>query len=277
MKIGLILFTICTFGTLYSQQIPHQISFYFDFGKWKLNASEQQRLDQFLIEKQSTIIITSLEAHADTVGSEEFNKNLAFKRCNTIKNILNQALTNAPIIAGESEAQLSNTYISNEFRRVTLFYTLKESPNIPIEIPIEEKEVTTIALIPKDHKSISESVESFLDNNESNTFQYDLSILFYNNSAQTLPESIRELEELYSIMKVNKELEIIIHGHVCCTDNYQVSLIRAQAVYNYLKDRKIDIQRMKYIGHSNTKPKIYPEITEEDMKQNRRVSIEFLK
>lgn len=277
MKIGLFLFTICTFGTFYSQQIPNQISFYFDFGKWNLNASEQQRLDQFLIDKQSTIIISSLKAHTDTVGSEEFNKNLALKRCNTIKNILNQALTNAPIIAGESEAQLSNNYIPNEFRRVTLFYTLKESPKTPIEIPIEEKEVTTIDPISKDHKSISESVESFLDNSESNTFQYDLSILFYNNSAQTLPESIRELEELYSIMKMNKELEIIIHGHVCCTDNYQVSLKRAQAVYFYLKDRKIDVLRMKYVGHSNTKPKVYPEITEEDMKQNRRVSIEFLK
>lgn len=277
MKNGIFLFAICTFGTCYSQQSNNQISLYFDFGKWTLSDAEQQKLDQFLTKKNSTIIFTSLEAHTDTVGSEEFNKNLALKRCNTIKSILNQGIMNAPIIIGESEAQKSNNYVPSDFRRVTIHYTLKKFPETPIKTTPKEEVITTVVPVENNHKSISESVESFLDDSESNTLQYDLSILFYNNSAQPLPESSRELEELYSIMRTNEELEIIIHGHVCCTDSYEVSLKRAQAVYFYLKDRKIDVLRMKYVGHSNTKPKVYPEITEEDMKQNRRVSIEFLK
>ena len=279
MKVLLFLFIIYSSSIGYTQTTSKQVSFYFDFGSWTLSESEQQKLNQFLSNNSSDLIILSLEAHTDTVGSEQFNKELALKRCDTIKEALHHEILNENIIFGKSVALKSTNYSPNEFRKVTVHYTFKEPP---VEIIKTEKIIEKVEQIkpPKPIDTLSKmasSIDSFLNDSLSQTFNYDLSILFEGGTDNILKESAEELIELLTILKEKSSLRIIIHGHVCCGSDQTLSENRARAVFNFLVSNQIDRSRLKYIGHSNTQPKYPEEKTEFQRQQNRRVSIEFLK
>lgn len=281
MKITLILFVLLSYTAL-SQD--NSFTVYFDYGKYILNPTEEQRLVSFKNALNSTNKYLSLTGYTDTVSSESFNKNLAKRRIKTVLSYLQTNDSPSKIINGEKDGNLASNYKDSEFRKVTITYSIDIENIPPTEsvVPINETQQNSdeepkIKLDAVEQKSIEKSVEIFLKEENSEVLNFDLSILFYNNSDIPLPESEPEFKALYRIMRENNNLDIMIHGHVCCSDNYEISYARAKTVYNYLLEGGIDFRRMKYIGHSNSQPKISPEITEEDMKQNRRVTIEFIK
>lgn len=248
----------------HSQSLRH--TFYFDVAQSKLNAAETQKLTTFLLDSLSKINVLSITGFADTTGSENSNLVLAEKRMNEINSRLNLNPKVIKVITGEGYS-VTPAYQAAQFRKVELDYSL-----------IQETKEKFLSVIPIENESeLNKEVRKFVEDGSVKSFSFDLSILFYNASDEVLPESYPQLKELLLIMNNNPDLTIVIHGHVCCTKSYDISLQRAQRVYYYLANNKVDIQRMSYLGHSNDQPKVYPEVTEEDFKQNRRVAIEFVK
>jgi outer membrane protein OmpA-like peptidoglycan-associated protein len=97
-----------------------------------------------------------------------------------------------------------------------------------------------------------------------------------------LPESIVPLDKFYEVLKAHPELKIELQGHICCqpfpgdgmdndTGIENLSAARAKAIYDYLIQKGIDANRLRFRGMGNYYPKVDPEITEEDRIANRRV------
>lgn len=107
-------------------------------------------------------------------------------------------------------------------------------------------------------------------------------IHFAGGTSRILTESNLELQNLIEILKGNPKMKIEIQGHVNGpkqknTKQFQdLSLKRAESVYNYLIQKGIDKKRLSYKGFGNEKmlfpePKNYEEET-----LNRRVEIFIL-
>lgn len=102
----------------------------------------------------------------------------------------------------------------------------------------------------------------------------NLQVNFENANAVFLPESYHNLELLYSIMKKDSTLIVDLQGHVCCTDNYTISMQRADAVRMYLLRKGIAANRMTVEGFSNRR-RLVPDDSPENMSINRRVEAVF--
>ncbi len=163
-----------------------------------------------------------------------------------------------------------STILNNFSTQLTNLYTIKyrtDLPAIPDSINIviyssERKEIVrkTIPIVELGRKLIIEN------------------LLFETNSAE-LPESVKELEVLYQFMKNKPNVTILVEGH---TDdrgthpyNDRLSLLRAEAVKNYLVSRGIDPNRIKTVGFGKRKP-VAPNETEFGRRLNRRTEIVIL-
>lgn len=74
-----------------------------------------------------------------------------------------------------------------------------------------------------------------------------------------------------------KSVDVHIRGHVCCGPDKKLSRKRAKYVYKFLIAQGIDKKRLSYKGYSNEYPLIFPEKTEFDAFQNRRVDFQIRK
>jgi outer membrane protein OmpA-like peptidoglycan-associated protein len=103
-----------------------------------------------------------------------------------------------------------------------------------------------------------------------------------------LLESVPVLKKIEKILKKRPEYYIEIAGHVCCvgdfskdgfdhdTQTHNLSANRAENIYNYLVRNGIDSSRMVHKGYGYSEPKAYPEETDDDKDQNRRVEIRII-
>lgn len=135
--------------------------------------------------------------------------------------------------------------------------TLVKLPPI-LEVPVPEDDLSNM--------SLSEGQTVTLKN-----------IYFAHDRADFLPRSYRELNTLLRILKENPHMTIEVKGHTdnVGTDiyNQELSIARAKAVVNYLRENGISEKRLRYSGYGSTMP--VASNTEEDGRQkNRRV--EFL-
>ena len=92
-----------------------------------------------------------------------------------------------------------------------------------------------------------------------------------------ITESIPEAIALKEFMLSHPEIHADIHGHVCCADNYSLSLGRAKLITEFLIKQGVIANRLTYQGHSNHDPKVWPETNDEERQQNRRVTVDFKK
>lgn len=104
----------------------------------------------------------------------------------------------------------------------------------------------------------------------------NLDLNFQNTLDILLPESQPKVLELAKFLNEHKEINIELHGHVCCSPHMKLSLDRARRVKRILVENGIDPKRIATFGHSNTQP-IAKEDTEEGMTKNRRVEIIYKK
>lgn len=99
-------------------------------------------------------------------------------------------------------------------------------------------------------------------------------IEFVGGSDEIYPQSYAELDELYRILEKYTFKRIDLHGHVCCGDEYGLSLRRAMRIKKIFEQKGVDPAIMRTFGHSNKEP-IAKEDTEKGRQMNRRVEIEF--
>ena len=99
-------------------------------------------------------------------------------------------------------------------------------------------------------------------------------IYFETDKYDLLPTSFKTLDEVYGFLSKNQSLEISIIGH---TDNrgefhhnQELSMNRAQSVFNYLQNKGIDPARLKFSGKGASAP-VASNLTEDGRQENRRV------
>jgi outer membrane protein OmpA-like peptidoglycan-associated protein len=97
--------------------------------------------------------------------------------------------------------------------------------------------------------------------------------------ANLLPDSYFELKRLLDFLVKNKTVKIEISGH---TDNQgsdaynqKLSMKRAQAVYRYLINNGVDVNRLSFKGYGKERP-VAPNDIEENRAKNRRTEILIL-
>ena len=111
-------------------------------------------------------------------------------------------------------------------------------------------------------------------------------LYFVGGTAQVVRKSYPVLRNLLATMKDNPTLKIEIQGHVNLTPNpkekkseayYQeLSVARAQAVYDYLAKRGVSESRMIYKGFGYSKMIYSKPKTPEQMQRNRRVVVKII-
>lgn len=234
-----------------------QFEVFFDFNKDFPNQSSILALNEWIANNKD-IEITKLLGFCDSIDTKNYNKQLALRRIESIRELLGKSglkfNKNLEKIAFGKEFKQSK--IQAENRKVTIFYneiTLK---------PVESELTKQIR-----NSKVGETIK--LPN-----------IYFFNNSARIVPKSQTTLYDLLCALEENPKIKIEIQGHICCqtvTDQNDVSTARARAIYNYLIRNKIDRTRMKFKGYGISRPihKI-PERNETEADENRRVEILIL-
>jgi len=115
--------------------------------------------------------------------------------------------------------------------------------------------------------------------------------LYFQPSRHTIKgNSLQVVQELVSILETHATMRIELRGHVCCihdsgpdaidgydddTQDYDLSIQRAKAVYDFLIVHGISADRLEYHGFGG-KYRLNPDITEDQHQQNRRVEIKVL-
>lgn len=202
--------------------------------------------------------VVRLEAHCDTTGSLDYNDDLAKRRIDAVRKMLVRdrwTVSDNEKIYSERLANKAKNYSHEIFRRVDIIIQIKP----PTNAELLRMELNAF-------KADTAKVKSV-----------DLKILFHGGQTILLQESIPEAKELKDFMLANPEIRADIHGHVCCADNYPLSFNRAKKIAEFLMAQGVDANRLTFQGHSNKQPKISPERTDEDRKQNRRVVVVFKK
>ena len=105
-------------------------------------------------------------------------------------------------------------------------------------------------------------------------------IYFDLNSYALKPESYSELDFIARFLKINKLAKVQIGGH---TDdlgtekyNYELSVNRAKAVYDYLLKKRIPRERLAFKGFGDSQP-VAPNDSDENRSKNRRIEFEIVK
>lgn len=99
-------------------------------------------------------------------------------------------------------------------------------------------------------------------------------VFFETNSAQMLPESLEEIQEVYELLWEHPNLVVQIAAHTDNSgthdDNMELSGRRAQAIVEILKDKGVPEKMLQAKGYGETRP-LVPNTTEENKQKNRRV------
>lgn len=257
-----LLIILLSAGNVIAQQ---KVSVYFDFDKDLITSEQNLKLESLkqLINVGKAELV-KMEAFTDTVGSNEYNNHLARRRANFVLMELgiNQASIETKVI-GENYG-IKQDYSNQTHRRVDIWYQ---------EIAVETLKLEESAI----QSELLTKFTEFLNDSLLDETIIELSIHFVPGKAILLPESNDELWNLFDFFNYNQNINGFIRGHVCCSDDMPLSVERAAVVYNFLIDRSISPNRMKYQGYSNSIPAVSPEVTDEDRRRNRRVDVIFTK
>lgn len=259
---------------------------HFDFDKHQLTATAKATLDSFIQSgKTDAINSIQLHGHCDFVGNDTYNDHLSNQRVQAVQAYLvknNFYVTTFKILKGHGKRDPLNANATADERWL----------NRRVEIIVQQNPEKIIAVTPlvaakpKVEKTITEQIEDTAVKSGTNIVLKN--IYFVGARHELLPESLPVLEELLAVMKKNKNLKIEIRGHICClpgnVDGYDeqtgtniLSEERAKAVWQYLYDKGISLERIYYIGLGHSQPIIpYPEKSEEEKTMNRRVEIRIL-
>ena len=149
------------------------------------------------------------------------------------------------------------------------------SPNPPRSVPPPPKIILKKAQI----VSTKEIKLDSIDYKIGNTITLD-NIEFEFDKATLLPRSKMELNKLVDIMTDYPHLGILIGGHTdnVGSDNYNLNLSeeRAKSVVNYLVERNVEPERLKYEGYGSSMP-IATNETDEGRAINRRVTFTVIR
>ena len=261
--------------TGYSQQ---SFTVHFDFNKYTLTKAAGLQLDSFLLAEKENLPSTliQLSGHCDAIGSDSYNDKLSRQRIVFVK----QYLLNNGIPAGNIGNQIAHG------KRKPLNENKTEVERF-LNRRVEISFVKVITTEPPGATSLKEKLADSAIKAGTNIVLRNIN--FVGGMHQFLPESTPMLEELLDAMNTYPTLIIRIDGHICCeatiddgldgeTGLFNLSEARAKAVRDYLLANNIAASRVSYKGFGHSLPLYtYPEKTEDERIQNRRVEIKIIR
>jgi outer membrane protein OmpA-like peptidoglycan-associated protein len=243
----------------YCQDLPDTVSLYFRSGIYKLNSEQLAFLDEKLYSGHFSEPMEIL-GYADEPGALSANNALALRRARAAESwLLASGVDPARIMAVSGKAVRIRKGDNPQDRRVDIITVKKPAP---------------LPAAPDPGPKAGLDMLPGLKTDQTLTLR---NLLFQNGSAEFLPESLPVLEELLAALQMHNSIKIKIEGHICCSSpDTWVSEARAKAVYDFLVSRGIAAERLSYEGFGFSRPKIFPEETEADRVQNRRVEIRLM-
>ncbi|MBN9285406.1 MULTISPECIES: OmpA family protein [Flavobacterium] len=254
MKLSKFVFLLLFITQFISAQEEVVHSVYFEFDKFNLEEKQANDVVAF-VKAIDTTRVESIQiyGYCDDRGKDAYNYKLSNNRANTIKNkLIEKGIKNKIIVTieGKGRVLIDDDIIDNlpevrqKNRRVDVVMNFKPVPLKPI---------------PGIHSTIKSDLvigdRIYLEK-----------ILFDKGSSRLTLKSKNELERIAKLLHKYKNLEFEIQGHICCTPTFQKEAIdkdtkkrmlshnRAQAVYKFLIQKKIDKKRMTFKGYGNTQP-----------------------
>jgi outer membrane protein OmpA-like peptidoglycan-associated protein len=239
---------------------------YFEHNKDKLSEKERVKLTDLLI-THPELNITSIIAYCDSTGSTNYNLDLAKRRLSSIEELLPKDLQHKTEVfaAGENYPFDANQTSLKEWRKVEIQYTIEK---------IRTQEITEIEAETSIKGSVFDSLR-LEDVLAEDAEAIVLDIQFFPGMDVLMAESWLEIDKLFLFLKKNDKVHAFIRGHVCCGSDMYLSYARAYTVYNSMIKRGILPNRLDLKGFDNTKPRVWPELTDEDRQMNRRVDVIF--
>jgi len=248
-------------------ELTHKV--FFNTASDVLSNTESQRLTLFsqdlIVQKISDVQIVG---YCDDRGTNAYNLELSTRRAIAIESALIAQKFPKDIITyvnGKGELLLNNDgNLSTDSQR-----GLNRRVDIIVTIEAQQKTV----------KPAPNSLEGKLKVGDKIVLK---DILFKTGYSDILKESINNLDKITEILKTRKDVHFIILGHVCCTDSgrdaidrrtkkFNLSVARAQRVYDYFLSHGISKERMSFKGLGRQFP------LGGSNKFDRRVEIEIVK
>jgi outer membrane protein OmpA-like peptidoglycan-associated protein len=267
-----------------SQPVFDTIILYFPFNQHSLTPSSRALLDTFITWNQDIpydkVLITG---YCDAKGSNAYNDPLSVERARMVRSYLLQRglpSSQVTILKGYGKRKPENANRTPEEQQLNRKVELVGVSDQSAVSQVTVKQYQLKDTVSFNRKSIENAREG------QNLILQEIN--FYGGRHTFLPTSQPILNELLTVMRQNPKLEIEIEGHICCRksredaydldeENQHLSLNRARAVYDFLVEGGIDPARMGYRGFGGQFPQVYPEITDEDRRRNRRVEIKIIK
>lgn len=277
LKIYLLLIGVFSIISVEAQQISYPC--YFQTNSSKFESDSIVKLETWLqnhTKKQTRNI--ELIAYTDTIGSIAYNDVLAAKRLETISEILkglDYSIVSTKTVG--KRYNIENYTNDNEFRKVEILFQeiiqVKKEESFKAAPKVVKKEVP-VKKVPKTKKVEPKNIVALFESMGNNTI-INLDIEFKSSSdVYKDKKSEDQIVYLAEYLKQHPEKNLMILGHVCCTDDKAISVKRAKRVYDDLKKQKISKTRLSYKGLSNTVP-LVEEVNEKTRQQNRRVEVYF--
>jgi outer membrane protein OmpA-like peptidoglycan-associated protein len=265
--------SICGYG-----QTKDTFNVYFPFNIANITKESAANIDKLifkdrLIHGDKLIVL----GYADYVGGSSYNDTLSMTRAKNVRDYL--------ITTGFDDNDIKLCIGKGKIDRTNVSGKEGYAPDRKVQIIIDR---VAMAVKPPDTPARGADQDEKIDFKHLKVNQtFTLKNIFFKlNSPVLLDKSLPDLNNLLNILKENPTINIQIEGHVCCMgptegadSKYQhrnLSECRAEAIYNYLVEKGINKERLKYIGLGNRNPIVRNEVTEEDKMKNRRVEIRIL-
>ena len=264
-----LLLLLCIKG--FSQEAVN-FSLYYDTDVYTLKERQKTIINSRLLNlNPKDFIGVEIKAYADYVDSKNYNKELSAYRAEMVYQYLstiidtNRVKVNKKAYGEVYSAEKDDLNGNPQDRRVDLTIHFKnpqkiEKDSLFLDFPVSEIKVGTKIVI-KD-------------------------LYFFRGRTKMYDYSSNVLDSIGAFLKRNKKFKLEIHGHVCCggsdpgdvmnvdTKTKTLSIDRAKTIYNYLVQKAgISPKRLSHRGFGFSDPKSWPENTNEDEKNNRRVEL----
>lgn len=276
-----------------AQSRTNSLLIHFPFNSSAIDETAATRLDSLLrAVEPGSISHIRLAGHCDFIGSDRYNDSLSLERVSAVKQYLiargiahtqfdNESGLGkrVPLLPATTDAARAVN------RRVQLVFTRQDAETAKAPDPTSQAvEVPTITETVS-NTGLSARIRDTATRAGSILILPDLN--FEPGRHFLLPGSYAILRDLYRAMKDNPQLQIEIHGHICCisggvdgedidTGAPDLSVQRAKAIYQYLVSAGIAASRMQYKGFGSSQ-KLFPaERTPEEQSKNRRVEIKIV-
>ena len=257
------------------------IKLYYDINQYELSGENKiklRALNNTLSNRDSVFIA----GFADYLAEKRYNLTLSIKRAETIKDYLHSFQKDLNVITAGKGA------VERAGQRSPMGEPTDRRVDI---IVIRQKQLASLgrphpalkSVIQPDYRIFNNKLSALgaLKQGESLSVE---ELTFQPGRHFLNPESAGYLQRLAQYLKTHDNIQFQIVGHVCCdierrdafdpdTRNRYLSVNRARFVFEYFLDNGIDKSRMSYTGVGSSKPKVWPEITEDDQYKNRRVEI----